>query len=57
MGEKGDKLREAAELADQEEALQEQRKRITDELKRSGYQSSQSLVILILRRSSQRSID
>ena len=35
MGEKGDKLREAAELADQEEALQEQRKRITDELKRS----------------------
>ena len=35
MGERGDKLREAAELADQEEALQEQRKRITDELKRS----------------------
>ena len=33
MGEKGDKLREAAALADQEEALQEQRKRITDELK------------------------
>tara|TARA_R100001509_G_scaffold91370_1_gene52661 strand:+ start:931 stop:2268 length:1338 start_codon:yes stop_codon:yes gene_type:complete len=35
MGKKGDELREAAELADQEEALREQRKRITDELKSS----------------------
>ena len=33
MGEKGDKLREAAELADQEEDLQERQKQITEELK------------------------
>jgi len=33
MGEKGDELREAAELADQEEALAEERRRITDGMK------------------------
>lgn len=33
MGEKGDKLREAAELADQEEELQERQKELTESLK------------------------
>ncbi len=33
MGEKGDELREAADLADREEALAEERKRITEDMK------------------------
>ena len=35
MGEKGDKLREMASLADEEETLVEEQKRLSDELKRS----------------------
>ena len=35
MGEKGDKLRELASLADEEETLVEEQKRLSDELKRS----------------------
>ena len=35
MGEKGDKLREAADLADQEEELQNRQKVLTDEMKLS----------------------
>ena len=35
MGEKGDKLREMASLADEEQTLVEEQKRLSDELKRS----------------------
>ena len=39
MGEKGDKLREAAELADQEEELRERQKELTAELKSEWLES------------------
>jgi len=42
MGEKGDKLREAAELADQEETLREQQKVLTEEMK-SDWLSTQPI--------------
>ena len=36
MSEKGDKLREAAMLADQEEELQEQQKEVLEDMKRAA---------------------